>query len=252
MATELIWWGCFVLEVNLLVRGFAQKFVSKYPFFYSYVLFVLLQSILRSAVDHFRPEFYASTYWITQFLGLVIGCGVVFEIYRVGLKAYPGVARVARNLLFFLFAMTFAKALFGATKGDLLWVARTLVDLERNLRILQAFAMIALVDLLVVYAVPVGRNLKGIFIGYGLFIASSVVQLTLVSHLGDTFSRVWLYLQPACYLLSLVVWAAALWAYRPVPRPQPLSRFENGYALIATDTRHRLRRVDLHLRKTVR
>src|SRR5216683_2246375 len=48
---------------------------------------------------------------ITEWMGILMGCGVVFEIYRVGLSAYPGTARLARNLLAFVFLLAFAKVL---------------------------------------------------------------------------------------------------------------------------------------------
>src|SRR5260370_13773199 len=146
-----IWWSGIALELLLLVRGLQGKLLARYPVFYAYILFVWLQSLLRFSIYHSRPELYSPVYWFTEGLGVLIGCGVVFEVYRVGLAAYPGTARMARNLLGFLFVMAFTKGLVETWNGPH-WpsVAATLAttfDVERVLRTLQSLAVLALVVL---------------------------------------------------------------------------------------------------------
>jgi len=89
MVGQIIWWSCIALETFLLVRGYVSRLWARFPVFYAYILFVWLQSLLRFFIFHSRPEFYSAVYWITEGLGVLIGCGVVFEIYRAGLAAYP-------------------------------------------------------------------------------------------------------------------------------------------------------------------
>lgn len=125
-----------------------------------------------------------TVYWITELLGLILGCWVVFEIYRVALAAYPGTARMARNVLGFLFAMALARAV-AALWGDARWPADTvMLHMERALRIFQALSTAALVALFVFYSIPFGRNLRGILLGYALFIAQRVICLTFVQPTG--------------------------------------------------------------------
>src|SRR5216683_2695814 len=167
MLGQVIWWSGIALEALLLIRGLRGKLLARYPVFYCYILFVWIQSLLRFSVYNTRPQLYSPVYWITEGVGVLIGCGVVFEVYRVGLAAYPGTARMARNLLAFLFVMAFTKAIVG-TWNDPHWssVATTL-DVERVLRVLQSLAIIALVVLSLFYSIPFGRNLRGILLGYG-------------------------------------------------------------------------------------
>jgi len=80
-----IWWGSITLEVLLLLRAVRTKTYFSYPFFYAYVSFVLTQSFLRLTVYHYRANLYSYVYWTTEFIGVVIGCGIVYEIYRLGL-----------------------------------------------------------------------------------------------------------------------------------------------------------------------
>jgi len=68
------------------------------------------------------------------------------------------------------------------------WIpGKTTLETERDLRIVQVTLLIGLVALFAYYAVPLGRNLKGIIYGYGLFIATNVLHLTLRDSLGDSF-----------------------------------------------------------------
>src|SRR5437762_13943956 len=93
MLGQAIWWGSITLETLLLVRGLQGKLLARYPVFYVYILFVWLQSLLRFSIYHARPQLYLPVYWITEYSGVLIGCAVVFEIYRVALAAFPGTAR---------------------------------------------------------------------------------------------------------------------------------------------------------------
>jgi len=172
MLVQVIWWSGISLEIFLLVRAFKVRLWARYPAFYTYISFVCLQSLLRFSIFHLRSQLYPPVYWITEWLGVLIGCGVVFEVYRVGLAAYPGTARMARNLLGFVFVMAFAKAVAETWNDPHWWLIATTLDLERLLRTVQCLAILALVVLFLFYAIPFGRNLRGILVGYGLFAAS--------------------------------------------------------------------------------
>ena len=251
MLGQAIWWSGIALEALLLVRGFQGKLLARYPVFYAYVLLVWLQSLLRISVYHSRPQLYSLVYWITEGVGILIGCGVVFEIYRVGLAAYPGTARMARNLLGFVFVMAITKAIVGTWNDPHWWMVATTMDLEHALRAVQALAIVALVVLFLFYSIPFGRNLRGVLLGYGLFIGESIVWLTFVSAGGEKFHEFWSYVHPISYFVILAVWAIHLWSYAPNPEPKKTVRLEEQYQRIAATTSRRLREGRGYLAKVV-
>ena len=216
MLTLIILWTGVLLELTLLLRGLQAKLRYRFPCFYSYIAFVLLESVLLSRYNP-SSQLYSNLYWICEFTALILGSLVLFEIYRVALRPYPGTARIARNLLYFVFALTFAKVLVNQSYGSVWWPAATLEELERNLRVVQAFAILAIAIALIGYSIPCSRNLKGIMFGYGLFVANSVVQLSLLSHLGPRFHTFMVYTQPFAYVVVLGIWTAALWSLVPEP-----------------------------------
>ena len=249
MLTQIILWGGVLLEFLLLWRGSRGRLLRQLPFFYAYVSFVLLESLSLHSLYRSAPQVYVRAYWICQVIAVLLGSLVLFEIYRVALRQYPGTARVARNLLLLVFALAFAKVLVDQSYGPLWGAAKTYEELERNLRVVQAFAVLAIVIVFVVYTIPRDRNLKGILAGYGLFVASRIVQLSLLSVLGSSFERIFLYLEPFLYLVVLGIWNVALWSpvAEPTHSPCPLEIDAADHPALVSRTQSELQNLQLGL-----
>jgi len=251
MLSQLIEWGGITLEVLLLVRGLKGKLASRYPVFYSYLSFVVFQDLLSFVVYRWFHPYYSVVYWCTEFLALLFGCAVVFEIYRVGLSAFPGTARMARNAL----ALVFAAAItFGVAQAwtDPDWVKAATTDIEGALRAVEALAIAVLAALFLLYAIPVGKNLRGILLGYGLFVGTTVLSLEFVSGSGTAFHHFLSAAYPYFYFLSLTLWVAHLWSYAPNPVPAASVRLEREYQRMAAATHRRLQDARGYLAKAVR
>ena len=248
-ADYAVWWVGIFLEIVLLSRAFRTKL--PYPVFYAYVVFVLLQSFVRIVTYHYNENLYDCVYWSTEFIGVFIGCGIVYEIYRRGLAAFPGTARMARRLLTLVFAMALAKALADVSNDPRWWAEATTMDVERALRTVQAFAIVALVALFLVYAIPFGRNLKGILLGYGLFIGVSVIWFTFMPADTYPYRHAWSILGPATYDLALSLWVVYLWSPQPQGDLAVQVQLEEQYQQVALRTRQRLRQARVHLGKVI-
>jgi len=252
MLGQFIWWSSIAIEAVILARALSGRLLKQYPAFYAYVLFVCTQSLLRFSIYHARPQMYRKAFWITEWLGVLAGCAVVFEIYRVGLRAYPGTARLARNLLAFVFLLALLKATVETGNNPLWWSTASTLDLELALRVVQALALLALVVLFLFYAIPFGRNLRGILLGYGLFLGESVVWLSFTPRTSENFRAFWSHLQAGSYSVVLLVWALHLWSYVPNPEPKVSVRLEAQYQRMAASTSRRLQEARGYLAKAVR
>jgi hypothetical protein len=249
MISQSIWWATLALEVLLLARAVQGKWVARYPVFFGYIFYVLTQSLLRHFVYALNHKLYSHVYWITEFLAVLVGSAVVFEIYSVGLAAFPGTARMARNLLALVFVLACTKAIVDAWNDPQWWPTATAMDIERYLRIFQVVSIGALVALFLVYSVPFGRNLKGILAGYSLFVSLAVVWLTIGPNAGTTLRDIWFNIQPASYFCALCVWTVSLWSYQPQPALPAVVKLEDDYQKIAAATRRRLREARGYLGK---
>lgn len=252
MLGQIIWWSGITIEAVILARALYGRLLKQYPAFYAYLLFVWLQSILRFSVYHSRPQLYSKVFWITEYLGVLAGCAVMFEIYRVGLRAYPGTARLARNLLALVFLLAFVKATVETGNNPLWWSTASTLDLELALRVVQVLALVALVALFLFYAIPFGRNLRGILLGYGLFLGESVVWLSIAPRSSESFRAFWSHIQASSYSVVLLVWALHLWSYVPNPEPKAAVHLEEQYQRMAAATSRRLQEARGYLAKAVR
>jgi hypothetical protein len=249
--TQFLWWGGIVLEAFLLVRCVRGRFYREYPGFFSYIAVVLLASILRYS-ERQNPSTYALVYWYSQVVSLVAGYVVILEIYRRALRDYPGAARMAQTLLMAIFVLVISKAVF-ASAGSTGWsIARTCEELEHDLRAVQATVLIAILGLLAYYRIPLGRNLKGILLGYGIFVGMSVTLLTLRFGFGDRLPLVYRYLPAWIYLAVLMIWCTALWSYHAIPVPETKPGLERDYQSLALGTRRLLIHARTHLTRAVR
>ena len=253
MLSQSIWWSGVALEVLVLIRGFRGKLVSRYPVFYTFIAFVLFQGLLRFLAYYWRPQLYRDVYWTTEFLAVMVGCAVVFEIYRIGLSSYPGTARMARNALAFVFALALTKALVDVASDPRWWLEATARDVEGAVRAVQALSVIALVALFLFYAIPFGRNLRGILLGYGFFIFLSLLSLTFASSVvNKTAHDVWSYAHSGSWVMALSLWVAHLWSYRVNPVPSTRVDLDLEYQRLAASTHRRLQEARGYLAKAVR
>jgi hypothetical protein len=240
MLSQSIWSVSIALEVFLLARGLQQKLIRKFPVFYGYIVYVLIQEFVSLGIHYRYPRVYRYTYWLTEFVDVLIGCGVVFEIYRIGLAAYPGTARMARRLLAILFAIASVRALVEAAQDPGWWLQATAVDIEAALRAVQGLAIVSLVAVFLFYSIPFGTNLRGILLGYGLFVCWSVVCLTYAADAIDRANSVWAYTSSTSYLVALALWCGHLWSYQANPLPKRAIHLEQDYQRVAAATQRRL------------
>ncbi len=236
MSEQIVWWATIVLEIVVLVRAVSERLAAKFPIFYFYVTSVLLVSLLRMSCYRFYPNRYQNFYWYTEFLSVLAGYGVIFEIYKTALKNHPGVSRRAQKaLLVVLFVTLIEVAVNTFNHPNESWV-HAIAKLGRDLRYVELTLWVVMLAVFSLYLIPASRSLKGLISGYGLFIALSVVNLAFVSQPGNPFAKLASKLAPAAYLVTLLIWCGALWSLHPEPAPPPEDLIERDYQALALRT----------------
>jgi hypothetical protein len=246
MLSVLLWPAGLLIEFVLLVRSVQTKTFTKYIYFYAYISCVFAVSA-GLFVEHSRLEFYDAWYWPTQFATLAIGFGVVLEIVRQALADYPGAERFARLASFAVFAVTFCYVEWSVASRTVWTTAAATVELERDLRVIEALVLATVLVIVFYYRIELGRNVTGMIVGFGAYVGVSLTTLELRSYLGPRFNAVWGDLQTASYFFALIVWTVALWSYNPNPKP-PTSGRGGGYEALVHGTRAQLESVRSNLR----
>ena len=239
MATSLLWIAGIALELVILFRFLKCRLFAHYPFFFAYLVIVCFFSIALWPIYHSYPALYPQFFWMDQFLNLLAGFGVLFEIVRKSFQSYPGARKFGTSTLVMMFAI-----LCGYFVFRLLPSSPTLNEgfsgLEKDFRAIQALTLCGLLIVISYYRIDVGRNLIGIMVGLGLYVGSTILSHQFRSYVGPAFNAGWDALQPYAYLGSLIIWTVALWSYAPAATPAIPSEIGDGYEAFRRQTQHAL------------
>lgn len=252
MISQILWWCANLLIAAILYRSFAGKFTSKYPYFYIYIAAVLSRDLIYAYIVYFVPGLRGAFYWHTEALLDVLAYLIILEIYELALEGCPGIQRLSRGVIGFSLALVSLRVLYGAI-GDASWrITTSSAELARDLRIMQAAFLLILLGIVVYYSIPLGRNLIGIILGYGLYAGVSVMDLAFRLIMWEDFRIWWVYVDPAAYLIALVIWSAMLWKYYPNPISEIPLGLQRDYEKLSEKVAGALSRALNHIGISVR
>lgn len=219
MLTLTVWWATILLELLILVRTLRNGILRTQPVFTGYLACVCAKSICVFVVYKTRPSAYAYWYWGWEFVCVLAGYALVMELLEKSFASHEGLRRLARNtgltVLVLIVGFTASQLIFGRLSAG-----RTSAEVERNLRSAELILLAAIIIVIRYYGIPIGRNVKGVVLGYGLVVAAIVVDNTLQSYVGARFQAVFSFVRSYSYLIALLIWIAALWSYDPNPVPE--------------------------------
>lgn len=255
MLTLALWCTGILLEWMILVRLFKNRSLRKYPFFCIYIVSVLLGDIWLFFVYRsygLGSPVYQYAYWAKEFICVIAGYCLVVEILEKALASYEGPRTFARNAALWIFALVVGFTTFQWRFGQHSSALRTSVEVERNLRSAEIALLAGILLIVFYYAIPIGRNLKGIALGYGLYVAIDVIDQAVMSHAGSRFQAIFSSIRSYSYFVSLLIWVVALWSYYPNPVPRRPSDSGPSYDVLAMKTRKALESMRGNLGKAAR
>jgi len=255
MADKIIWWLGIVVEFMILWRALGNRSLLKYPFFYLYVASAGFCDVWLYVLSTGSELTYRIWSERAEILNLVLGYGIVLEIFRHVLSRYPGAERFARIVGIIVFVLIFCFAVIyplASTASGTTGPALRKITIERDFLTVQAIFFLGILSIISYYGLEAGRNIRGMMLGYGVWLGTSLITLSLRFYIGSSFNAVWMFVQPFSYLLSLVVWLNALWDYSPVPVSQRGIRLDADYESFVAVTRGLMGQMRSHLGRAAR
>lgn len=213
--TQFAWFGGSLIEVVILVRSIQCKSFAKYSLFYAYIVFLLCMSLFFRAAYIAMPSLIFRVYLPLQAITSALGCGVILEIIRHVFAGHVSLKRFARRAAVMVFGMIYLEV---AILAVLLLHRNPTVHqtrLEMDLRVAQAVGLMAIIYLTGHYGIELGRNMRGMILGFGVYVGVSLISLPLRVFLDVQFNSTWRIIQTSAYLAALLIWAVALWTYEP-------------------------------------
>jgi len=245
------WWAGLSFEAVIIARSLWTRMFRHYPIFYLYIACVFVVSAGLYSASRMSDSFYRQWYWPTQLVTLVIGYGVIVDVLQKALSSYPGAERAARTvgLVIFLAVFLWVGALFA---WDPSWSFRRATSrLERDLRFVEVLFLATTILAVRYYAIQLGRNIKGLAAGMGIYVSISLISLALFTVIGHRFDFTWQMLQSGSYVVATAIWACALWNYSPNPTVAPADT-GGDYSALADQTKARLDALRDHFTGTPR
>jgi hypothetical protein len=233
-----IWWSGLAFELLLLLRAFRGRFLSQYPFFYTYAgsVFFLNLPLYFVYLGHSRS--YTTWYWLVQFITLVTGYGILLELFRHVLSPCPGAERIAKIIGIGTFVAILCFVIVYPLVATTQSASGTVIEFERDLRTVQAIFLLVILSVISYYGILLGKNMKGMIIGYGLYVAASLASLAIRSHSGPILHSALDRIQPLSFNVAALIWLSTLWHYAPNPELSSRTRFEMDYESLAAKTRN--------------
>ncbi len=255
-----LWLGQLTLETLLFVHLLLNRFFTRHPYFFTYLTVVWVASVVEWIIYHWVPAHYTGVYWVSELLTVLAGFLVIWEIVRQTLLPFPAIRQLTSwsmlALVLIILLVNVAVALmilianvFPGPSGSGRWTD-LVYGLERWLYLLQAALLAAILLAVRRYSLPLGRNVAGLLLGFGLFASLTVTSVASLALAHIDLTR-WGHLYAATYLVTLLVWCVTLWEYAPNPLPVRSDNLEQDYARLNAAITAALVQVRTGLRKTV-
>ena len=222
-ASYLIFALGLVLEVLLVSRLLTGGLWRRYPYFFSYVVFFVVQTFVLFAILKRAPNTYAMWYWRSGMANLWMRFFVLGEVF---LQAFPGRSSLRRmisggfTIAIFIVATLVTGMLWGIDaygKSHSIYLA-----LERSFGFAQAVLVLLVLTVARYYQVELGRNTWGIAVAFGMYSSLATANSAFVDLLHSFFPY-WRLLGPLSLVVLLAMWTWAIWAYYPNPEPAVLT-----------------------------
>jgi hypothetical protein len=252
MFADFIWSSAIALEGVILFRAALTDLLKKYPLFFTYLGCVFLKEMIGVLTNALAPNLYEPIYWPAELVTIVASYAVMIEIFRWSTRHKPGIRRLTQRALLVVFALICGYAASNFVHGKFSSPSRAVAALGRDLRYVEAGVLLLMLWLLTRYRIPLGRNLRGLLIGYSFWVGINVVNLAFWFVPGNEFSNFLRGLLPATYLFTLAIWCATLWSAYPEPVRPAATKIERDYELLATKTQAVLARMSTSLARIIR
>lgn len=210
-------YGLFCLVVGLqailIWRGFQYSLFRRYPWFFTYLFYTTLTNLVQLPLKLMAAPTFPKFYWSTEMVAAVVRFAVAWEVYRQIFPRGTHLRRIAGTVLgISFFTLT---VLFFAMGGNP--VDSLIPDFMRKMGLAAAVWILLVLGLAQYYGIRIGRNIWGMSLGLLIFVSSEVVNFSAFA-LSHRMAPMWGYTRPLTYVLMLLIWAPALWCYKPNPQ----------------------------------
>lgn len=223
--SQILWLAGLGFQSLLVVVLLSKRLGTKFPVFLAYTSFGLITGWLLYLTRSFLV-FYFWAYWICEGIGILLGLGVLYEIFRNLLQSYNGLHRVAQitfQLTIVLLAVLSCAVAYAQPSAESKHLVAAVLLAEESARVVEIGLLLFLFVFSTAFGLHWRQQLFGIALGLGLFVAVELIGVTARTRLGiplGTFNIA----RATTFALSLLIWIGYLLLPERVPSEAELPK----------------------------
>jgi len=214
---QVLWWVPLPLLVVLLGVMFWRHSIRVFPWFFIYVFYTVLATILRFVLRN--HEIYARVYWFSDAGSALLGIIVMYEVFRsVSHKLIP---RLWVNAIFpatviGTLILTFLRTRAVATDFDA--IMNWMIGGQMCARIIEVAMFLLLLIFVAVLGLRWREHQFGISAGFGIYSAFALLASTKFYEIGSRFYLRWSVISVVSYTVAVLIW---LWYFSTPIKVEP-------------------------------
>jgi hypothetical protein len=206
----------------LLFRAIAGGFTSRLPFFLSYVSYILIGTVVTTAVFFLWPSYHARLFWLYFLFSIIVEFAVLVEVSDHIFRPYQAFRNLGRlaclstSGIFLVFYVLPSLIRPATSRARLLEIAQS-ACLAKAIIILALFAAVRL------YKLSMGRSIAGVLLGFSIYLGVNIANFQLAELYGQVYASTFRIVGPLSWTIGSLVWVVALWNYEPGVVASPAS-----------------------------
>jgi hypothetical protein len=213
-----LWLGGLASQVLLVTALLARRNWNTFPVFTAYAIFTCVVTGLMYALrSHAQAYFWA--YWICEAIGLVLGFGILYEIFQTLFAAHSGLRRFAQITFCCAVIGLFAIALlvfYRHSASETSALVRATWVLEEATRVIEVGLLLFLFLFSTAFGLHSRQKTFGIALGLGIFAAVELVGVAIRIKMGNAALPTFNMVRALAFDCSLLIWIGYILAPEPV------------------------------------
>lgn len=206
-----IWVVGLCLQALLALTLLARRSWKKYPVFSAYVFFNLFFAALAYAV--FRNRFvYYYTFWICDAIGIILGLGVVREIFTNVFSPHPALRKLATMIfrVAVVLLVILACGVIYEQSGNARGIGNGVLLAAEAARVVEVGLTMFLFLSSSAFGLHWRQSVFGMALGLGLFAAVELIADTMIGHVSSATVQAFNLGHGISFCISLLIWLGYL------------------------------------------
>jgi len=243
--------SAILLEGLLLWRLSRDQLWTRYIYLTVFVVFDFVCNIILFPIHRHKPDWFAEVYWRIASISLVLRFLVNWEFFRGVFPRRSTLHNIAWKMLLTveLGALPAIVLLSWSQASSVRYLYLYFSPVvEQYFCLAQAILLLTPATVAWYYRVPLGRNLRGLCLGFGIYLLVRSANFAGLQVFRG-FVPYWRLLTPMTFIGMIAVWLWAFWEYAPLREEASLD--EDQYSQWKAEWQHLWTRTMALLRRGV-